>query len=56
MVRLLDSLRDDTNELRDTPKNIANEEFIMNIFSVYKSEIPPFKEHTQHICTQKNRH
>lgn len=55
MGRLLDTLYESMNHLKEEPLNIINEQFMMSIFSKYEEETPPFKQYKQHMCTKKNQ-
>ena len=42
-------------QLEEVPANIINEQFMMNIFSAYERETPPFKECKEHMHAKKNQ-
>ena len=47
MVRVLDTLHEQLGEIIAFPSLFLSEQYMMNLFSEYSNEIPPFKDYLQ---------
>ena len=54
MGRVLDSLEKAMVQISKDPKLLLDEGFMMNIFSVYQNELPPFKEYLDLMYKKKS--
>mmetsp|Transcript_29604 Transcript_29604/g.62781 ORF Transcript_29604/g.62781 Transcript_29604/m.62781 type:complete len:567 (+) Transcript_29604:520-2220(+) len=53
MARVIDTLREKMSAISENPKLILDETFMMDIFKVYRDELPPFKEYWDEMFTKK---
>ena len=53
MSRVVDTLYCKLNELKTNPDLILDDTFMMNIFSEYHNELPPFNEYWDLIYNRK---
>ena len=53
MARVIDTVREKMSAITEKPELIHDETFMMDIFKVYRDELPPFKEYWDEMFTKK---
>ena len=53
MARVIDTVREKMSAIFEKPELIHDEAFMMDVFKIYRDELPPFKEYWDEIFTKK---
>ena len=56
MGRVVDTLETKMVEFQQEPSNFINDSFMMHVFDEFVEELPPLKEHIEHMFEQKQQH